>query len=155
MKLPRLLLLCIATSLATRVSAADVFERYLDVIGIREQHNGMLVAGFDTARMLAEKNGAPPKSPSEEANLKRVKEIMLEEAGFDAVRVDYLAEIHRVFTQEELSAVIDDLEKPAVAAVLRRQGEAFATMLVKIQVMTLAPKIDQAKKRISREVLHR
>ena len=155
MKLPQLLLLFIVPLFVGRISAADVFERYVDVIGLREQHNGMLIAGFDTARLLSEKRGAPKPSPEEEANLKRVKEIMIEEAGFDTVRAQYLAEIRKIFTKEEISAVIDDFEKPAVAAVLRRQSEAFASMLVKIQVLALAPKIEQAKMRISREVLHR
>ena len=155
MKFIQLLMLCIAPMCVSRISAADVFERYVDVIGLREQHNGMLNAGFDTARMLSEERGAPKPSPEEESNLKRVKEIMIEEAGFDTVRAQYLAEIRKIFTEEEISAAIDDLEKPAVATVLRRQSEAFAAMLVKIQVIALAPKIEQAKKRISREVLHR
>lgn len=109
MKLLRLLVLCVAPFFAGQILAADVFERYIDVIGIREQHNGMLVAGFDTARLLSEKNGSATKSSAEEANLRRVKEIMLEEAGFDTVRAEYLAELRKLFTEKEISAAIDDL----------------------------------------------
>jgi hypothetical protein len=147
-------LLVVTLWFVVQAPAADVFERYLEVIGLREQHNGLLVAGFNSARMLgAAKGDSSPES--EEAKLKRVKEIMIEEMGFDAMRSEYLLEVRKLFTEQELLAVIDELEKPAVAAILRRQAVSFSTLLVKIQLKTGSARADQAKMRISREVLGR
>src|SRR5260221_13043106 len=94
---------------AVQAFAPDVFERYVEVIGLREQYNGLLFAGFDAARMLSGGGGSSMSSANREADLKRVKEIMIEEVGFDALRSEYLSEIRNLFTEQELSARIADL----------------------------------------------
>jgi hypothetical protein len=108
----------------------DLYERYLEAVGTRQLHDELVFAGFRAAATQFEAQGRLPRDPAEkEVLMARAKKVFAEEVGYDTMKSHYRAEAEKRFSREELEAVILDLEKPAVAAILRKQAESVAEIM--------------------------
>lgn len=107
-------------------AAADVFDRYIAVLGVRETHDQLVLRRFEPIIADLDAHGLLPHDPTlKAAKLDELHRIILDALGFENMRIEYRLRIEKMFKRKDLEAVIADLESPAIAAVLKQQGKAL------------------------------
>lgn len=109
--------------LALSARGADVYDRYIAVLGVREAHDELVLKRFEPVIADLDAHGLLPRDPQRRAEkLAELRKIILDALGFENMRIEYRLRIEKMFSRKDMEAAIADLESPAVATILKRQG---------------------------------
>lgn len=144
-----ILIIAIFLTTTFQISADEaqaVVDKFFKLTKVKEKYEKGMLAGFDMSAGFADYSSLPKEQQKKIENMqKKVKDLLLEEMGWDKVKDEYTEIYLEVYTVEELKAINLVIQEPIMQKMFENEIKLLpkAMEVGQDKMQNLMPKIIQ------------